>query len=109
MRHHISPMLRASGAGARVRQTCSRASDSQVDGEGAEPGQTLVVDGLEPVRIQEHLLTSGIQIPKHRSEVVPWVPEVCERPVQHGCDPLSIAVLYTSDAADDLLCVDLGG
>src|SRR5450756_166852 len=90
MRHHISPMLRASSAGARVRQTCSRASDGQVDGEGAEPGEALAVDGLEPVRSQEHLLTGGIQIPEHRSEVIPWIAEVCEGPVQHGRDPLFI-------------------
>src|SRR5450756_1102985 len=83
MRHHISPMLRASSAGARVRQTCSRASDGQVDGEGAKPAEALAVDGLEPVRIQEHLLASRIQIPEHRCEVIPWVAEVREGPVQH--------------------------
>ena len=26
-----------------------------------------------------------------------------------GCSPTSTCLLYTSDAADDLLCVDLGG
>ncbi|RIE15636.1 hypothetical protein SMC1_09750 [Candidatus Cryosericum septentrionale] len=57
----MSPILRASSAGARVRQTCSRASDSQADGKGAKPVQALAVDGLEPVHIQEHLWIGGIR------------------------------------------------
>src|SRR5450759_415074 len=100
-RHRVSPTLYASSAGARARQTCSRASDSQVDGEGEEPVQTLAVDGLEPVRIQEHLLTGGVQIPEHRCEVVPWIAEVREGPVQHGRDPLPICLLYTSPSPRD--------
>ena len=30
-------------------------------------------------------------------------------PVDVGFDVINVCLLYTSDAADDLLCVDLGG
>src|SRR5450756_133684 len=39
----------------------------------------------------------------------PWTHRIIANPCPRQLGPLYACLLYTSDAADDLLCVDLGG
>src|SRR5659263_367473 len=71
-----------------------RGANSGLDGTDAEiPDSAGELVSIRPIAISDH--ESGCRVPGEGIDRLLAEPESC--------------LLYTSDAADDLLCVDLGG
>ena len=95
-----------------------------VDGTGAEPrradvavkdgvivavGPDLAGEAAETIDATDRLVTPGfVDIHTHYDGQATWDPQL-EPSASHGVTTLVTCPLYTSDAADALTCVDLGG
>src|SRR5450756_135726 len=77
--------------------TASLPSSLTSSGRGADPGRSTSV--MAP---KGHIVEQVSQ-PTH------WAASTCEAAVPRRPAEVRNCLLYTSDAADDLLCVDLGG